>query len=547
MKAFRCGEFDACIARAEASLGVPAKKREKYARREDAIIHALELEQQLEMRTQNPRNSFSHTRESNNLSLDIHNPVNDPRARMRGLQDFGLRIAPPKKKHTQYIAWGEASGNLVDYYLDPPSSLGPTNADACHSESSRSKRKRLDGGSCEDSQVKKNVLKNSVKLPTSHSFQSEYGTGGKELAEEKGNMGSSYDSLGNNYGYPIQEVPAVSNDYSGHMAEEHSSSETAEETVSDSSATDYLEHDIKEDGSLTDTTQSLMADSIHSESPHFRAPPKFKDPMYVELPIPDAGVSDWHIKGKRKIRDLPKKPSDFTKDTIFSDSFRRNSIKLRRMLSVHRQGSIYDNYSPSSDDGLLSYSDMAPTLIDVVVEVQKQSHTGEHVPWVSLSSKGNRGKPILGHPIQVEVLEEGSASTIVSEYGFYDVPPPVPVSGVFSRTTKRSTTTHRTATRSTMDDDGDPLYSDQEEKPRARKIAASHYRRSSKKKTRALSSFGNEKKHSRRSNSNVLDGLIKADDRMPLVTCVPVKVVFSRILESVGRTSLISAHRRGLL
>ncbi|MCD9645578.1 hypothetical protein HAX54_034594 [Datura stramonium] len=47
VKAFRCGEFDDFIQRAEASLGMPPKKREKYARREDAILHALELERQL--------------------------------------------------------------------------------------------------------------------------------------------------------------------------------------------------------------------------------------------------------------------------------------------------------------------------------------------------------------------------------------------------------------------------------------------------------------------------------------------------------------------
>ncbi|KAL0304542.1 UNVERIFIED_CONTAM: hypothetical protein Sradi_6322300 [Sesamum radiatum] len=47
VKAFRCGEFDDCIERAEATQGMPPKKREKYARREDAILHALELERQL--------------------------------------------------------------------------------------------------------------------------------------------------------------------------------------------------------------------------------------------------------------------------------------------------------------------------------------------------------------------------------------------------------------------------------------------------------------------------------------------------------------------
>jgi len=47
VKAFRCAEFSDCIERAESALGMPIKKREKYARREDAILHALELEKQL--------------------------------------------------------------------------------------------------------------------------------------------------------------------------------------------------------------------------------------------------------------------------------------------------------------------------------------------------------------------------------------------------------------------------------------------------------------------------------------------------------------------
>ncbi|KAH7444825.1 hypothetical protein KP509_02G093600 [Ceratopteris richardii] len=44
VKAFRCGDFDECIERAKSLASVLTKKREKYARREDAILHALELE-----------------------------------------------------------------------------------------------------------------------------------------------------------------------------------------------------------------------------------------------------------------------------------------------------------------------------------------------------------------------------------------------------------------------------------------------------------------------------------------------------------------------
>ncbi|KAI4355540.1 hypothetical protein L6164_004301 [Bauhinia variegata] len=44
VKAFRCGEYEECIEKAKASAANSNKKAVKYARREDAILHALELE-----------------------------------------------------------------------------------------------------------------------------------------------------------------------------------------------------------------------------------------------------------------------------------------------------------------------------------------------------------------------------------------------------------------------------------------------------------------------------------------------------------------------
>lgn len=44
MKAFRCGEYDECIEKAKESAANSNKKAVKYARREDAILHALEIE-----------------------------------------------------------------------------------------------------------------------------------------------------------------------------------------------------------------------------------------------------------------------------------------------------------------------------------------------------------------------------------------------------------------------------------------------------------------------------------------------------------------------
>ncbi|KAJ4957979.1 hypothetical protein NE237_025090 [Protea cynaroides] len=44
VKAFHCGEYDECIEKAKASAATLGKKVVKYARREDAILHALEIE-----------------------------------------------------------------------------------------------------------------------------------------------------------------------------------------------------------------------------------------------------------------------------------------------------------------------------------------------------------------------------------------------------------------------------------------------------------------------------------------------------------------------
>lgn len=46
VKAFRCGEFDSCIKKAESSKTLTYTRSLKYAHREDAILHALELEKQ---------------------------------------------------------------------------------------------------------------------------------------------------------------------------------------------------------------------------------------------------------------------------------------------------------------------------------------------------------------------------------------------------------------------------------------------------------------------------------------------------------------------
>ncbi|KAJ6836189.1 uncharacterized protein M6B38_326830 [Iris pallida] len=380
-------------------------------------------------------------------------------------------------------------------------------------------------------------------------------------------------------------------------------------------------------------------------------------PMFLrqdQLNASADGVSKWHMKGKRNIRQFPKRPMDpmdgkvsfstadkcdaSVKGTSFES--RASSFKMRTeppsqrvvgrslyhkeevspyafhggdMLERQRypfalqaakdRGRSQNSFNDSdSDSHLLSpshweadgpsahtrrvYWDDADDcyntmLIDVELKVQAATYQGEHVPLVSLMSRLN-GKAIIGHPVQIEILEDGSAAQLVSKYEV-DLDEYAAPSAVWK--TGRRNVMHRVPRPNPVSapegEDADLIQdSDPESKPSPKKAYAgyfnhqaklakksiSHARRPSvpgksqkkhlkkvslsSQKTRTLSSFAAERglgvegdsvRPSRR--SDLLEGLIKPDGSAPLVTCVPVKVAFSRILEAVGRPSSCSAHR----
>ncbi|XP_052151467.1 uncharacterized protein At1g51745-like [Oryza glaberrima] len=217
---------------------------------------------------------------------------------------------------------------------------------------------------------------------------------------------------------------------------------------------------------------------------------------------------------------------------------------------------------------------MGPMLFNVDLNVQA-GYQGEHVPLVSLMSRLN-GKAIVGHPIQIEILEDGSTDHLVlasddflehstsaspawrtgrrtampriprsnstrvtlddgDDEGLWDMNPPfsrssTPFNQQF-RLSKRSNTSFRS-----------PLSHRSHKKPSNSKKGSS-----SSQKVRALSSISIGKRYHREGRQaklhNILGDLIKPEGAIPLVTCVPAKVVFSRIMEAVGRPSLSIAHR----
>ncbi|KAL7003790.1 hypothetical protein U1Q18_004935 [Sarracenia purpurea var. burkii] len=235
VKAFRCGEFDDCIERAESSQGMPPKKREKYARREDAILHALELEKQLLEKKYGKlgcssngmsKSSYpleeelvaplkflengngkaalpkSHSRKLDSTledkSMDHHPDAQEVKEenllagyeddseiipRTRGMRDFGLRIAHSKRKLSSSItlSHGSRKPEFDDNAPALPSSvLSTENTVHANSSTSLDKRKKLQEMLTNDESLHRKrdrrrpivqVLKSSPKLPIRQSLQ----------------------------------------------------------------------------------------------------------------------------------------------------------------------------------------------------------------------------------------------------------------------------------------------------------------------------------------------------------------------------------------
>ncbi|KAG6502627.1 hypothetical protein ZIOFF_034913 [Zingiber officinale] len=783
VKAFRCGEFDACIEKAEASLGVPIKKREKYARREDAILHALELERkQNEMKQQqevirsngvdanilgDPKGEFkdltpsetvirdqesfmqgkcsiqkSPTLPRNVDLLDEEEKMNNSSNinvgkdskqivqeegisatihRMTGLQDSGLRTAP-KKKPLQSVASPTTKGPVENSMDCLPSSVhlvrGKGNVSSVNGFMSiKRKRTQLQDGLVEESLVKKRdrrrplvqVLQSSAKLQGSSQIDhfpelvtlegGQDHLGDVHRAKRSRCVYLPLDSvnLHDNGGYSSDDVQRPCNQFEMEGCPDHSSfvedctsSEMIKINDSDSSLMDYLETEIEDGDILGDTDQLLTSsgptDHFPSASHLSEKSPDIENdempfPGYVSHSHPyehssaEVGVSKWHIKGKRNIRSLVKRPVDVRDDKIcasnldkFDGSARETAYRTKgstlRMITMESPSHViveqdlchiksenidaseelvgddvlqeqmngYNDqsyplvakaardlgrsqisfkklendthltsvfswepdelsdqtqmkYLEESDecfDPLYAYFSrgMGSNLFSVDLKV-KASYQGEHVPLVSLMSRLN-GKAIIGHPVQIEIVEDGSTNQYF------------PINHTFPDGNTTHQPVWRTARRTAMqrvprsnpvtsswenDEDGRSQcskggnrclpnmhfgYSKNQLSSTKKKVCYPHqplsgnfHKKSHKKanlssqKTRTLSSFASEKKLGRANGEvrfargcNLLGGLMKSEGQMPLITCVPAKVVFSRILEAVGRSSSITAHVR---
>ncbi|KAK9144173.1 hypothetical protein Sjap_004076 [Stephania japonica] len=720
VKAFRCGEFDDCITKAESSQGNPIKKREKYARREDAILHALELERlQLEKKQQklgisnaasrkmsilpkkesvalseslvndhseiinlksrsiskavvssheedsmeNPEHSVKAKYEKQ-LSWDDGNSETIPR--MRGLQDFGLRTAPSKRKLPSSEGYQKhpSVNNHAHDFANVTRSMSGANVSS--SKNSLASKKKRSHGSMLDDPLSKDVIDVAPlfkcykivpsweHLPLCNLRVMPYPYPCKQ---KRIRMESS-----------AEQKEVVASIYQLSSLTEETTSSGMEGAESGSSQQDYLDPDGEQE-------TSLLSDSNHSEiligsgdSRRYMnivrgqggsmSSEELEDPAisylsrrhgrdHTAVGAADAGMSKWQLKGKRNIRNLMKKPIDdvgkSSKGTYFEgkgNSLNRSLghglydgneplgydydedelIEKSSLMQTQMMGfgngrypsmlrvnskiagrSIPDTMDSEDDstwetDGLsqAAYSGYLDesgeffdqmyvghrpngksTLVDVDVKVQASYQGGEHVPLVSLMSRLN-GKAIIGHPVQIEVLEDGSTDLILSmnddddqtDYDGNAAVPPV-------WKTARRTAMHRVPRPHPLSAlDGDETadlsqyseleskrllagHSNQKSKKSSPSIRQFHEKKYSKKpvkkvslssqKTRTLSSIAIEHKlngkGSKVLNKNYLGGLIKPEPEPTTVACIPVKLVFSRLLEAVGRSpSRITNH-----
>ncbi|KAL8160438.1 hypothetical protein V2J09_001975 [Rumex salicifolius] len=540
VKAFRCGEFDDCIERAEASLGLPAKKREKYARREDAILHALDLEKEIlekkygkggaksymnnatcgsagkdlrsssfALRNGNGKhesselqqyhtNSVSATEDecnSNPLSalkvegVARQNSFNSQCNRLGGLHDLTL----PKKVGS--VAMSPSHKATNDDQVEAVSAGG------IDSGNSTDKGKGLLDGSIEESSIRRRdrrrplfqVLQNSAMpglsvQPDGDTFSMSgvnhpgddarvkrrrllyLPSQSTDMVDAGGDSVSQMDNLASHQG--------VDNHYHADTFAKNASSGSSEDTESDSSETDSMEHYMNIDmttysdintpmtlqsraqnsmqGDQPSTSSSESDDSSHLDAPHFHQ----EDPVSLDM-----GVSRWQLKGKRNVRSFSRRSLDrFAYGTYLEP---RSLIQRpSHSLSYYHYHDGYSNEVDFMEDDLnhiegygsrgYMWKSQAPPrrwngsntidldeltwrdsslrgywgdrfggfnshdsglhgqelLFDVDLKVQA-SHRREHVPFVSLMSRLN-GKPIIGHPIQIETLKDGSTDELVS-------------------------------------------------------------------------------------------------------------------------------------
>lgn len=219
--------------------------------------------------------------------------------------------------------------------------------------------------------------------------------------------------------------------------------------------------------------------------------------------IDNNGTSKWQHKGKRKSRNKNKTVHQKFADTnvLVNTSTQVNieetiEVTAPQRLMPYRQSRFTVNPKYELSDLAYKRNEMG-SLYDVNIEV-KAGHFPQHVPYISLLSKLT-GQPITGHSLEVEILNESVSDFSLNGYECFS---------------------------SSWELDYVNGKRNAGMVPEASKNLKRNNGVSSNKKIRRLSSLTGSKRPSE-------TGKVK----QPIVACVPLKVVFSRINAALGINS----------
>ncbi|KAG6398018.1 hypothetical protein SASPL_139468 [Salvia splendens] len=623
VKAFRCGEYDDCIEKAKASTTLLSKKAVKYARREDAILHALELEsarlgkdyqesglpsepnsQSGEQPHVGESPSSSHRVEGaeemdENLSISVDDPESAPEPshsgvsfeepyhagavkevpkrrrtpndsddgsegvkRMRGLEDLGMGVSSSTRRKRSQVAHVHeflkkrnrrrplakvlectpmlSAPVVSDQQSSPTGSSVPVASESKVSELESNESKinnTLAMNNNSDS-----TCENVMSLSTHMHADADAFLGSKPKESEISSMLEIPENVSSN---GLFDVPLVAEEKqsAGLSTTDCGASEKAQVGAgAQSSQSSHVETMSlgNEEHNETGSTSSGTAD-VHAVGQRIQK-----------------GTSEWQLKGKRNSRSR-KVDMDDEADThvtgVGRDDFAASSsrnvdpnrvggslisdIQLEdfrgwswtthkdsqtrgstaemaapQRLLPYRQSRLTVNPKYDSSDFSLRHHTAGSGLYDVNVEV-KTSYRPEGVPYISLMSK-LRGQPIIGHPLSVEVLDDGFCDDILG------------ISECYSSSSELQGTLSNAYTFLLNDDTA------YDRKPRGR---PPNKRRSGKKhpktrrngllskKIRTLSSLTGAHRQGQVQKKKLAGEKLKG----PSIACVPLNVVFSRI------------------
>ncbi|CAH2053132.1 unnamed protein product [Thlaspi arvense] len=557
VKAFRCGEYDSWIELAKANASASSKKAVKYARREDAIIHALEIEKahlakaKEELLTGKDDSSSEKDEDALQSSVSLKKTNNgkaskvqplaekrrrtpndteddgeDGSKRMRGLEDIGMGIGSKGKAQGGAVLKAKQENGVKSDVSNNGSMPNGTLSNGSSRDSSPPMRRRTRSQVANANQYAKRKTR---QRPLTKVLESTAVVSVPVASDELDNSDSSPPpEFSETNGAAV--IDDDNSDGDGVSCENATVSLSASENVVEMNHNKAKENEISvsaNGGSASGLFDvPLIGEEKYSAGTSTAAITSSPTKGLVSVPTGPYGQNSHDdvvkIEGcNGSACTSPAAILIYGIENIPSSWQLKGKRNPRQRSKRQEEGSTHCSVSAQKPHGRFSTLAMGrkSQLRDVEIEV-KASYEPRTVPLISLRSK-LYGEAIVGHPLTVEVLEDGSCDSVVhSHIKSLGVP-------------------------MVDDDDAKPKPSrkrkSKKKKPLIPPYKSSKSKKSSSlsKKTRCLSALsGQSQKLTASSKKKVT--VEKTNERV--VSCIPLKVVFSRISEAV-KGSARQVHR----